>query len=73
MSYRMLQSHVHCMDLGEKNEEILSLLTEEDSNSGDNIKPHQPDLKPLPAELKHAFLDKDNHCPVVISSLLNTL
>ena len=32
-----------------------------------------PDFKPLPAELKYAFLDEDNHCLVVISSLLNTL
>ena len=56
-----------------RKEEILPLLTEEDSNSGDNIKPQQSDLKPLPAEQKYAFLDEDNHCPVVISSLLNTL
>ena len=69
----MLQSHVQCMDLGEKKEEILPLLTKEGSNSGDNIKPQQPNLKPLPIELKYAFLDEDNHCPVVISSLVNTL
>ena len=69
----MLQSHVQCMDLGEKNEEILPLLTEEDNNNGDSIKPQQPNLKPLPTQLKYAFLDEDNHCPVVISSLLNTL
>ena len=56
-----------------KKEEILPLLTEEDNNSGDSIKPQQPDLKPLPIELKYAFLDEDNHCLVVISSLLNTL
>ena len=56
-----------------KKEEILPLLTKEDSNSGDNIKPQQPDLKPLPIELKYAFLDEDNHCSVVISALLTTL
>ena len=56
-----------------KKEEILPLLTEEDSNSGDNIKTQQPNLKPLPIKLKYTFLDEDNHCPMVISSLLNTL
>ena len=35
-----------------KKEEILPLLIEEDSNSGDNIKPQQPNLKPLPVEFK---------------------
>ena len=59
--------------LEKKKEEILPLLTEEDSNSRYNIKPQQPDLKPLPVELKYEFLDEDNHCPVVISSLLSTL
>ena len=36
-----------------KKEEILPLLIEEDSNSGDSTKPQQPDLKPLPAGLKY--------------------
>ena len=39
MSYKMLQSLVQCMNLGEKKEEILPFLTEEDSNGGDSIKP----------------------------------
>ena len=59
--------------LEKKKEEILPLLTEEDNKIGDIIKPQQPNLKPLPTELKYEFLDEDNHCPVVISSLLNTL
>ena len=59
--------------LKKKNEEIFHLFPKEDSNNGDNIKPQQLDLKPLHTELKYAFLDEDNHCLVVISSLLNTL
>ena len=47
--------------------EILPLLT------GDELKePQQLDLKPLPAELKYAFLEENEQCPVVISSLLTT-
>ena len=33
--------------------------------------PQKPDLKPLPAELKYAYLEKHEQCPVVISSLLS--
>ena len=33
--------------------------------------PQQLDLKPLPIELKYAFLGGKMHCPVVISSLLS--
>ena len=47
--------------------EILSLLT------GDEPKgPQQLELKPLPVELKYAFLEENEQCPVVISSLLTT-
>ena len=49
-----------------KNEEIMSLLTEET-----NIEPQKLDLKPLPVELKYPYLEEDDQCPVVISSLLN--
>ena len=45
--------------------EILPLLT------GDGPKePQQLELKPLPVELKYAFLEENEQCPVVISSLL---
>ena len=47
--------------------EILPLLTGEEKK-----KPQQLDLKPLPVELKYAFLEENNQCPVVISSLLTT-
>ena len=47
--------------------EILPLLT------GDEPKePEQLELKPLPVELKYAFLEENEQCPVVISSLLTT-
>ena len=47
--------------------EILPLLT------GDKPKePQQLELKPLPVELKYAFLEENEQCPVVISSLLTT-
>ena len=34
--------------------------------------PQQLELKPLPTDLKYAFLEANEHCPVVISSLLTT-
>ena len=47
--------------------EILPLLT------GDELKePQQLELKPLPVELKYAFLEEKEQCPVMISSLLTT-
>ena len=47
--------------------EVLPLLT------GDEPKePQQLDLKPLPADLKYAFLEENEQCSVVISSLLTT-
>ena len=47
--------------------EILPLLT------GDEPKePQQLELKPLPVELKYAFLEENKQCPVVISSLLTS-
>ena len=51
-----------------KKEEILPLLMEEGINE-----PQKLDLKPLPAELKYAYLEEHGQCPVVISSLLSTL
>ena len=41
--------------------------------TGDEPKePQQLELKPLPVELKYAFLEENGQCPVVISSLLTT-
>ena len=55
------------MDNGEKKEEILPLLIEEGTNE-----PQKLDLMPLLAELKYAYLEEHEQCPVVISSLLST-
>ena len=51
-----------------KKGEILPLLGEEGTNE-----PQKMDLKPLPAELKYAYLEEHGRCPMVISSLLSTL
>ena len=50
-----------------KKEGILPLLIEEGTNE-----PQKLDLKPLPTELKYAYLEEHEQCPVVISSLLST-
>ena len=47
--------------------ETLPLLT-----GNEPTEPQQLELKPLPADLKYAFLEENEQCPVVISSLLNT-
>ena len=49
-----------------KKEEILPLLT-----GGKANEPQKLDLKPLPVELKYAYLEEHEQCPVVISSLLS--
>ena len=54
-----------------KKEEILPLLTKEDKGKEGTNEPQDFDLKPLPVELKYAYLEENNQCPVVISSLLN--
>ena len=47
--------------------EILPLLT-----GNEPKEPQQLELKPLPAKMKYAFLEANEQCPVVISSLLTT-
>ena len=65
------QQEPQCMSLVQgcwrKKIEILPLLTGEEPKE-----PQQLELKPLPVELKYAFLKEDRQCPVVISSLLTT-
>ena len=51
-----------------KKEEILPLLIKRDQEKEESLK---LDLKPLPIELKYAYLEEGNQCPVVISSSLN--
>ena len=50
-----------------KKEEILPLPTRGEANE-----PQKLDLKPLPVELKYAYLEVHEQCPVVISSLLSS-
>ena len=50
-----------------KKVEILPLLTGKEEKGSQQL-----DLKPLPVELKYAFLEENKQCPVVISSLLTT-
>ena len=54
-----------------KKEEILPLLIDEDKEKEGTNEPQDFDLKPLPVELTYAYLEENNQCPVVISSLLN--
>ena len=65
------QQEPQCMSLVQgcwrKKIEILPLL------NGEELKePQQLELKPLPVELKYAFLGENRQCLVVISSLLTT-
>ena len=47
--------------------EILPFVTKEEIGE-----PQKIDLKPLPTELKYAYLEDHEQCPVVISALLST-
>ena len=51
-----------------RKKEILPLLTEKDK---ENVEPLKLDPKPLPTELKYAYLEEGDQCPVVISLSLN--
>ena len=50
-----------------KKQEILPLIIEEGTSE-----PQKLELKPLPVELKYTYLEEQEQCPVVISSLLST-
>ena len=54
-----------------KKEEILPLLTEEDNGKEAKEEPQKLDLKPLPIELKYAYLEEGGECPMIIFSSLN--
>ncbi|KAL6341596.1 hypothetical protein AAG906_032716 [Vitis piasezkii] len=53
-----------------RREEILPLFNEEETQRAAKEKPPKFILKPLPTELKYAYLEEDKQCPVVISSAL---
>ena len=49
-----------------RKQEILPLVIEEEFSE-----PQKMELKPLPVELKYAYLKEQEQCPVVISSSLS--
>ena len=53
-----------------RREEILPLFNEEETQRAAKEEPPKLILKPLPTELKSAYLEEDKQCPVVISSTL---
>ena len=53
-----------------RREEILPLFNEEETQRLVKEEPPKLILKPLPIELKYAYLEEDKQCPVVISSAL---
>ncbi|RVX01287.1 Retrovirus-related Pol polyprotein from transposon 17.6 [Vitis vinifera] len=53
-----------------RREEILPLFNEEETQRAVKEEPPKLILKPLPTELKYAYLEEDKKCPVVISSAL---
>ena len=55
-----------------RREEILPLFNKEDSQGAATEDPPKPVLKPLPVDLKYAYLEKDEKCAVVVSSKLTT-
>ncbi|RVW12798.1 hypothetical protein CK203_113220 [Vitis vinifera] len=55
-----------------RREEILPLFNEEDSQGAAREDPPKLVLKPLPIDLKYAYLEEDEKCPVVVSSTLTS-
>ena len=55
-----------------RREEILPLFNKEDSQPVVVDDPPKLILKPLPVDLKYAYLEDDEKCPVVVSSKLTT-
>ncbi|RVW15674.1 Retrovirus-related Pol polyprotein from transposon 17.6 [Vitis vinifera] len=55
-----------------RREEILPLFNQEDSQEATVDDPPKLVLKPLPIDLKYAYLEENEKCPVVISSTLTS-
>ncbi|RVW88791.1 Retrovirus-related Pol polyprotein from transposon 17.6 [Vitis vinifera] len=55
-----------------RREEILPLFNQEDSQGVAVEDPPKLILKPLPVELKYAYLEDNEKCPVVVSSTLTS-
>ncbi|RVW76316.1 hypothetical protein CK203_049822, partial [Vitis vinifera] len=56
-----------------RREEILPLFNKEDSQGAAVEDPPKLVLKPLPVDLKYAYLEEDEKCPVVVSSTLTRI
>ncbi|RVW68111.1 Transposon Ty3-I Gag-Pol polyprotein, partial [Vitis vinifera] len=59
----------HCW---RRREEILPLFNKEEAQKADKEETPKLNLKPLPMELKYTYLEKNQQCPVVISSSLTS-
>ncbi|RVW81572.1 Retrovirus-related Pol polyprotein from transposon 17.6 [Vitis vinifera] len=55
-----------------RREEILPLFNKEDSQGAAMEDPPKLVLKPLPVDLKYAYLEEDEKCPMVVSSNLTS-
>ncbi|RVW24923.1 Uncharacterized protein K02A2.6 [Vitis vinifera] len=55
-----------------RREEILPLFNQEDSQGATVEDPPKLVLKPLPVDLKYAYLEENEKCPVVVSSTLTS-
>ncbi|RVW79481.1 hypothetical protein CK203_050059 [Vitis vinifera] len=55
-----------------RREESLPLFNKEDSQGAAREDPPKLVLKPLPVDLKYAYLEEDEKCPVVVSSTLTS-
>ena len=53
-----------------RRKEILPLFNEKETQRAAKEEPPKLILKPLPTELKYAYMEEDKKCPVVISSAL---
>ena len=53
-----------------RREKILPLFNEEETQKAAKKEPPKLILKPLPTDLKYAYLEEEKQCPIVISSSL---
>ncbi|RVW80709.1 hypothetical protein CK203_053965 [Vitis vinifera] len=66
----VLDQHLAIMSPWRRREEILPLFNKEDSQGAAMEDPPKLVLKPLPVDLKYAYLEEDEKCPMVVSSNL---
>ena len=68
----MLESVLAFMSPWRRWEEILPLFNKEDSQGAATEDLPKLVLKPLPVDLKYAYLEEDEKCPMVVSSNLTS-